>query len=205
MRTKRGCALCFGLPLLTCLVVTSALTVLRVWPVNRARPVATEDLLIDLSVFPRGWYDPFDPEPIPEREYGEQDSLYVGFAHEGLPPYTVGASHTVYRYRNELDAAILFTLEFSGKGFANHYMITPWAVPEGWSYTSTVAQRFTFACGEVDFVVPKPTCKAIAQYDEYISVFRSELSPDYMTLPQAQAVLAAIDERMSLRLGKDAK
>jgi hypothetical protein len=185
-------------------VVTSALTVLTVWPVTRARPVATEDLLIDVSTFPRGWYNPFDAEPIPEREYGEQESLYVGFAHEGLPPYTVGASHTVYRYRNELDAAILYTLEFSEKRFANHYMITPWAVPEGWSHESTVAQRFKFACGEVDSVPPESVCEGVAQYDEYISVFTAELSGQYMTLEQMRSILVAIDERMVLYLREDA-
>ena len=200
MTPKKGCAYAFGLVLLTCGALATTVTLLRVWPVSRAPAVDTRALLIDASAFPLGWYACFDAERVPEREYGERESLHVGFAHAGLEPYTVGASHTVYRYRNELDATILYTLEFSGRGFPKWNMITPWTVPEEWSYHSTAADRFTFACGEFDFLGPKWTCKTVAQYDEYISVFRSELSPDYMTLEQLERVLVAIDDRMSLYL-----
>jgi hypothetical protein len=202
MRLRKGCAAGFGLLALSCVTVAAAFTVLSVLPVTRAASIASEDLLIDASIFTQGWYSPFHPEPIPKREYGERESLYVGFAHEGLQPYTLGANHTVYRYRNELDAAILYSLEFSGKRFANHYMITPWAVPEGWSYESAVADRSRFACGELDAVPPKWVCEAVAQYDGHISVFTSELSEEYMTLEQIESILLGIDERMALHLGK---
>lgn len=173
------------------------------WPLSRAPAVNTQQLLIDASAFPPGWYRAFDAGPIPKREYGERESLYVGFAHEGLQPYTLGASHTLYRYRNELDAAIVYTLLFSGKGFPDHIMITGWVIPEEWLYQSAVADRFRFACGELDSVAPKWTCKAVAQYDEYISVFSTELSPDYMTHEDLERILVTIDERMGLHLGKE--
>ena len=203
MTGRKACALAFGLLLCSCCGLATAFTVLRAWPVTRPETVDTERLLIDASAFPLGWYRAFDAEPIPKREYRERQSLSVGFAHEGLQPYTLGASHTVYRYRNELDSAILYTLEFSGKGFPDHIMIAGWVIPEEWSYQSAVADRFRFACGEVDSVPAKWTCKAVAQYDEYISVFRTELSPDYMTHEDLERILVAIDERMALYLGKE--
>jgi hypothetical protein len=183
--------------------LATVFTVLRMWPLSRVPVVDTHELLTDASVFGLGWYRAFDAEPVPKREYGERESLYVGFAHEGLQPYTLGASHTVYRYRNELDCAILYTLEFSGKAFPDHIMMRGWGMPEEWSYQSAVADRFRFACGELDSVAPKWTCKAVAQYDEYISVFSTELSPDYMTLEDVERILVAIDERMALHLGKN--
>jgi hypothetical protein len=202
MRVRKGCALGLSL-LLLCLVAAGAFAVVSVLPVFRAPSIAIEDLVIDASLFPHGWYSPFDPEPIPEREYGERESLYIGFTHEGLQPYTLGASHTVYRYRNEIDAAILYTLDFSRKRFANHYMRTPWAAPEAWSYESAVADRFRFACGELDSEPPEWVCQSVAQYDEYISVFSGKLSGEYMSLEQMESILIGIDDRMALYLAKD--
>lgn len=203
MTAKKGCAYGFGLVLLACGALASTATLLRVWPVTRAPAVDTRALLIDASAFPPGWYRAFEPEPIPKREYGERESLHVAFAHEGLEPYRASASHRVYRYRNELDCAILYTLEFSGKGFPNHIMTTPWDVPEEWSYRSPIADHFRFECGELDSVPPEWICETVAQYDEYVSVFGSRLSADYMTLEDLERILVAIDERMALHLGKD--
>lgn len=203
MTAKKASALAFGLLVCSCCGLATAFTLLRMWPVTRPETVDTERLLIDASALPPGWYRCVDAEPIPKREYGERESLYVGFAHEGLEAYTAGASQRVYRYRNELDAAIVYTLLFSGKGFPNHIMTTPWDVPEEWSYQSPIADHFRFECGELDSVPPEWICETIARYDEYVSVFTSELSPDYMTLEDLERILVAIDDRMAVYLGKE--
>ena len=155
------------------------------------------DLVIDELVFPQGWYVFVVPTTIPERAHrGERESLYVTLRPEG---FDEGAQHEVYRYRNKTDAAIAFYLDFSRNEFPNlrEAMITPWAVPEEWSFRSTVADRFKFSCAEINVLAPYRSCHVVAQYDEYISVFVTHVSPEYMMLRDLELVLAAIDERMA--------
>ena len=45
----------------------------------------------------------------------------------------------------------------------------------------------------------------MARYDEYISVFDTIMSPEYMTLKDLEGVLKAIDERMARNLGKQVR
>jgi hypothetical protein len=132
--------------------------------------------------------------------------VYVQFYPQGLNRSIHGADHRVFRYRNELDAMIVFYSDFYGGEFLPWHMVTQWAVPEEWSYKSPVADRLKFACGEVDMSPlgpPEWQCTAVAQYDEYVSVFHTELDPEYMTLEDVDRVLVAIDQRMTLYLGKD--
>jgi len=157
------------------------------------------DLMIDASVFPQSWELWHGPDPIPEQERRERESLYVVFRYEGLEPGIVGARHAVFRYRNEADAAT----SFSRHGFLNRHVITPWAVPDEWSYESPFADRFKFACAEIDILGSYWRCEAVGQHDEFISVFYTVLSPEYMTLEDVERILVAIDERMAFYLGKD--
>lgn len=197
---------CVGL-LFVCIALATLCTVVSVWPKTRTRPVDMHDLMVDVSVFPQGWYVFFGPATIPERaRRGERGSLYIVFYPEGFESGIDGAYHEVYRYRNETDAAIAFYSEFLGNEFPNlrEAMITSWAVPEEWSYESSTADRFKFACAEFEILDRlSRSCKAVAQYDEYISVFRTHVSPEYMTLEDLERVLRAIDERMALYLAED--
>ena len=196
---------CVGL-LFACMVLATLCTVVSVWPKTRTRPVDMHDLMVDVSVFPQGWYVFFGPVTIPERaRRGERESLYVVFYPEGFESGIDGAHHEVYRYRNETDAAIAFYSDFLGNEFPNlrDAMITPWAVPEEWSYESSTADRFKFACAELDILRRFRDCTAVAQYEEYISVFSTDVSPEYMTLEDLGGILKAIDERMALYLAED--
>lgn len=198
---KKSALSCVGL-LFVCVAATTVCAAISVWPKTRTQAVNVYDLTIDVSVFPDAWDACVGPAPLPKRERGERESLHVGFCPEGFEGIG-GSFHEVYRYRNEVDAATLFHLEFSGRGFPKWHMITPWAVPEEWSYQSPVGDRFKFACGEADLPDSRWTCKAVAQYDEYISVFVTHLSPDNMTLQDVKRILVAIDERMASYLEKD--
>ncbi len=186
-----------------------ALCVASVWPTTRTPAVDMYELMIDLSAFPEGWRSWFGPVHTPERahgEHGEREALYIVFYPQGLDRELHFADHTVFRYRNELDAAIVYYGDFRGGQFRPWNMITPWAVPEKWSYESVVADRLKFACGELDMspvAPPRWDCTAVAQYDEFISIFATELSPDYMTLEDVERILVAIDERMAFHLGKN--
>jgi hypothetical protein len=199
---KKTCALgSLGL-LFACVSAMIVGAAISVWPKTRTPPVDTLDLMLDLSVFPNEWDLCLGPAPLPKREQGERESLHVGFCPEDFEGIG-GSLHRVYRYRNEVDAAILFHLEFSGGGFPKWHMTSPWIVPEELAYESSVADRFKFACGEVDALGRRGICQAVAQYDEYISVFIVHLSPDNMTLQDVERILVAIDEQMALHLGKE--
>ena len=192
---------CRLLLLLGCVGLTTFCTV-REPPKTRTPPVDMYDLMIDVSVFAQAWQLWHGPEPIPEQERREMESLYVVFRYEGLEPGIVGARHAVFRYRNEVDAAT----NFSRHGFLNRHVITPWAAPEGWSYESPVADRLRFACAEIDILgVPYWECNVVAQYDEYVSYFSAHVSPENMSLEDLERILVAIDEPMAFYLGEDSE
>lgn len=197
--TKKRALACQVLLMIACVGLTTLCTA-REPPKTRTPPVEPYALLIDPSVFPEGWQLWRGPQPIPERERGERESLYVAFRYEGLEPGIVGARHAVFRYRNEIDAAA----RFSRHGFLNQHLMTPWAIPEGWSYESPAADRFRFGCAEIDIVgLPYSECNVVAQYDEYVSYFSAHLSAQNMTLEDLEGILVAIDEGMAFYLGKD--
>ncbi len=202
MTVKKASALGCGLLVCACVVLTA------VRP-NRTRtqPVDMYDLMIDASVFPEKWDVCIGPVPPPEHigsERGEIEFLYVGFCPEGFEQGIGGAEHDVFRYGRGLDVAIAYYVDFSRREFSNRYTMTPYAIPQEWSYRSPVAQRFKFACAEVEpFGADGAvlSCTALAQYDEYISVFGANMS--HMTLEDTERILVAIDERMALYLAKD--
>lgn len=197
---KKRTLVCQVLLTIACVGLNTLCTA-REPPKTRTPPVEPSALLIDTSVFPEGWHLWRGPQAIPEREQGERESYYVTFRYEGLEPGVVGARHEALRYRNELEAAD----SFSKHGFLNRHVITPWAVPDEWSYESPVADRSKFACAEIDILGSYWRCEAVGQYDEFISVLYTLLSPQYMTLEDLEGILVAIDERMAFYLEEDAE
>ncbi|MBC7264515.1 MAG: hypothetical protein H5T64_09220 [Chloroflexi bacterium] len=187
---------CVGL-LFACVALMFFYIVIYGRPKTRAQPVNMYDLMVDVSAFPQGWDVEFGPSHPPPRKHlrGESEGLYVQFARG----FDHGAMHIVCRYTNDLTATVSFYVD---NEFPNlrEAMITPWAVPEGWSYESPVADRFKFACAELEILGRFRSCSAVAQYGEYISVFRSKVSPEYMTLQDLERILKAIDERMAQHL-----
>ena len=202
MTVKKASALGCGVLVCACVALTA------VRPnTTRTQTVDMYDLMIDVSVFPEDWDVCVGPSPPPDHiqsERGELEFLYVGFCPEGFEGGIGGAEHDVFRYAPGLDVALAYYLDFSRREFSNRYMITPYATPGEWSYESPVADRFKFACAELEpFRVTRRTrtCTALAQYEEYISVFGAHMS--YMTLEDMERILVAIDERMALYLGED--
>lgn len=206
---KKSALGCVGLLLaclLLCVLFRTLRTVIGVYTARR-EPVGLYDLVIDASVFPLEWYTCLGPVRPPERARGERlerDMLYAGFCPEGFDQGIGGAQHAVFEYGDELGAAVAFRWDFSRNEFSNRYTVSPWEAPEQWSYQSSVADRFKFACAEIEpfdlgHVVWK--CRAVSQYDEYVSYFSAQLS--HMTLEDLERIVLAIDERMALYLGKD--
>jgi hypothetical protein len=188
---------CIGL-LFACLVLAFFSVPLYGRQKIRTQPVDIYDLLVDVSAFPQGWYIESGPSHPPQGKYlrGETESLFLQFI--GLEG---DAMHIVCRYDNDLQATISFHVddEFAKR----EAVVTPWAIPQGWSYESQVADRFKFACAELVILSRFRNCTAVAQYDEYISIFSTHMSSEYMTLEDLQNILKAIDENMALYLAED--
>ena len=192
-----GCKMFFFFVVMMLITLCTA----REPPKTRTPPVDIYDLLMDVSDFPQeGWNQGVGPAPKPERERGEAEAIYAEFWHASFERGIGGTWHDVYRYRNEVEAGA----NFLRHGFLNRHIITSWSRPKQWSYDSPIADRYKFACAEVDiFGHSCWTCQVVAQYDEYISVFHTRLSQDYMTLEDLERILVAIDERMVLYLVKE--
>lgn len=171
------------------------------WPKTRTVRVDMNDLVVDVSCFPQGWYSWVGPVQIPDSEQGEEESVYVEFHHEEVATDVVGAGQRVFRYANERNSGAAFPALLRHY-FHSWYMATPWAAPEGWTYQSGVADRFEFACGEIALRRRYWRCQAIAQYDEYISVFYAELHPDYMMPGDVERLVASVDARMGIYMGE---
>ena len=158
------------------------------------------ELMLDVSVFPPGWYTCVGPSRIPERERGESESWYMAFCPEGFD-VDIGAPHyELLGYRNKAEAG----RSIPRHGFLNRDLVTPWEVPRTWSYESPLADHFKFACADVNILgVIYRNCQAVAQYDEYISFLNGCVGPNSMTLGDLERILIDIDERMALYLEKD--
>ncbi len=155
------------------------------------------DLVLDVSPFPEGWAVQIGPYRPPRGKHlaGELEAVIVQFV-RGSRPLVTG--HVALRYRSDLQSGMAF---YTTREFAiRDSNLTPWEVPEGWTYRSPRADRFRFACAELEILDRFVSCKAVAQYDEFVSVFQTHISPSYMTLDEVEPILRAIDERMKLYL-----
>jgi hypothetical protein len=197
--------------LLACLVLLlacAALTAVR-QATARTEKIDMRSLMLDISPFPEEWERCIGPTQQPAHVHPERSASefwFVGFCptdSERFEQGIDGATHAVFRYGDGLEATFVFYATFLRQDFSERYTISPWSVPAGWSYTSQVADRFRFACAEMEpfelgRVVTK--CRMATQYGEYVSSFSTTLEPDYMTLEELERVLVAIDERMALHL-----
>ena len=201
---------CLVLPL-TCAVLLALCRVVDL-ATSRVEPIDMQALLIDVSPFPHEWRRCIGPTQQPEHVHPERGALefwFVGFCPTRSDRFEQGidgAEHDVFEYGNLLEASVVFHVLFLRQEFSDRYTLSPWSVPTGWSYTSQVADRFRFACADIEpFEMGRvlTKCRIAAQYEEFVSVFGTTLDPSYMTLHDLERILVAIDERMALYLRKD--
>jgi hypothetical protein len=173
--------------------------VIYLWPNAREDFADMRYLAADISMFPEGWELGYGPAHPPQGKHlrDESEGVFIQFDGEGIPAV---ATHTVLKYDNSFQASIFF---FTNSEFAkSDAILSSWETPDGWSYRSIVANRFKFACAEMQVWDRFVSCKAVAQYDEYISIFQTPVSPRFMRMEDLHRLLKSIDERMGYFLKK---
>ena len=153
---------------------------------KREPPIILSNLLLTSDYFPSGWKADGFPEPEPEQfelDWGEEN-LFIGFQPTGYEGY---ATHYIYKFRNKA-AAKYGLLMIKQQG-----LLTPYSseTPIGWSYRSPIANDWLFGC------IDSKGCTALARYDEFISVFRTNTDSKYMTSDDLETILKAIDKKMN--------
>jgi hypothetical protein len=168
------------------------------------RSFTTTDLLIDSSVFPVGW-QVSAAAASPTERLGQIGGSQIEF--RASVPILVGAIQSVFRFRSSASAASRFDrMQASWFNSNSVFSITPWELPSQLPYYSAVADKSRFACHDTEVGGRATVCQFIGQYDEYIVVFHTVMTPEdmqpqsYMTFANLECILEAIDERMRFYL-----
>jgi len=186
---KYGLACCI-LPVLACLFLILLWAAPKILPRStRHQYVDLHDLLIDTSPFPQGWHVDMEAykDVSSELSWGE-DNLAIGFSRGAGPGY---AHQYVYRFRNPL-SAVYGQIRIKQQGYI---YLKSGTYPKEWSYRGEKADDWQIACNDYG-------CTAMARYGEFVSVFRKNTSPEYMTLIDLEKILRAIDDQIGRQLNR---
>ena len=164
--------------------------------------VKPNDLLIDLSILPSKWYTVSSSSDPPDEYFGYEsgaDIWFNGKTNEDL----IVAAHYVYRFSSERRAANIYERQlpvwFNSRSVAS---ATPWHAPEELSYQSVIADQYHFACHVSDIGYTE-ICQAMGQYDNFLVIFHTHVTPEYMTYADIESILEAIDAHMATHLTRD--
>jgi len=158
-------------------------------------PCPIEDLMIDISLFPTGWFRGDLPSKRGAPIRWGIDKLGVSFTTQEYG----GAIQVVYRGRN---------LNHAEKGYSNlseswfHLQDDEgdWYVPSEFNYKSPIADQYRFGCS-----IHQPsgfqTCQMSAQHQVYLIRFVAGMS-SLMTYNDLDRILRTIDEKMAQCLSK---
>lgn len=166
------------------------------------REFTIDDLLINQSVFPAGWYTSAPPAPVQivDGAIIADESIKITFTVDDPDWHTAGLE--IYRFSSEYGAAREYRSQlsvlFNSRSTA---ALTPWETPAELSYESPVANQSHFACGRSS-ITGKMGCRFLGQYDEYLVVFASVVGPR-MDFADLERILQAIDGRMAHYLTED--
>lgn len=174
------------------------------------REFADADLLISEGALPTNWALTEDgvSERIPRGE-GEESGAAVSFyATDTI--YDARMIEYVYRYSSAGKAAWHYDRrEKEVFNDASFYRTSPWQVPSGFTFSSSLANKWRFGCAGSSFTIGPSTgststiCTYLAQYDEFLVVFHADRDIDgstVITVSELQQVVEAIDQKMSENL-----
>ena len=153
-------------------------------------PCEIETLLVDESVFPRGW----EQQGLPS---SEQATISFGVEKRGtgFSTRTRGvAVQDVYRAFNARAAATGY------RDFRSLFSVrkeeTEWTLPAELTYRSQVADQYRLACS-----THRPSgverCQFVGQYRMYLVSFHTYMSTQMMTYDDFEHILQDIDQRMA--------
>lgn len=165
---------------------------------SRGKPVDLRDLLVDGSAFPEDWVTIEGPQPQDyEENRNSEEDLFVVLRTN--PPHA-GARHEVYRYKNDLEALLLFYVTRAADFFSSEDRRSAWQAPSGWTYRSPLASEFEFACADFDYSGLSTKCVARARYGEFVSIFDMSQPLGSVNLQDPERILQDIDARMEKNL-----
>ena len=154
-----------------------------------------EELLIDISVFPTGWFtDPEGAKPSPSAPLGgiRSEERTTLFFHSIIG----SASEEIERFENSSQATEEFLYKKSWE-FRDSHECGAFFIPDEFPYHSVVANQYHFACIECDYYpYPFLGCTYLARYGEYITTFNVGWNLDIMSMSDLEQILLAIDEKM---------
>ena len=156
------------------------------------------NLLINVSAFPEGWMADSGPSIPASAPLGGVYDIERTLLSFGTSDGSCGASEEIYRFSSIKGAQQDFERRLDVNFTVGEYD-TPWVVPEELSYQSFVADQFYYSCSTHGCTL---YCQMLGRYEEYVVVFSTGISPDFMTYRDFEYLLQAIDETMAQVLDK---
>ena len=180
-----------------CIFVVISCLCLGVYGHKKNSSVDLDKILVDTFVLPEGWAIQIGPlyTPFGKPIHYENESVLIQFENPSAP--SIGAQ-LLLRYSNSLQATIdFFRITKYSK---EDSVITDWVTPAEWEFIPAAANRFKLSYAVVISRGKYTFCEAVMQYDEYISIYRTSVGSDFMSLEKLKEILKAIDERMQNHL-----
>ncbi|HYN88615.1 MAG TPA: hypothetical protein VER55_08795 [Ardenticatenaceae bacterium] len=160
-------------------------------------PLPPEELLVDVSAFPDDWSHSTQVTGRHGDEFfyraydgAGQYYIYPNDVESGQLNISDPASHYVGRYPREERAMQDYTQ------LVNYYFLEEdsWYEPPRWTYRSTEAEEYRVRCTKHPVSQRRgETCRAIARYDRYVSVFRVYTDDTDLSYTELERILRAID------------
>jgi hypothetical protein len=171
-----------------------------------SRNFKDSDLLINQSAMPANW-TLVETDNSVENE-GQKSGAFIAFQFEGTSYWDRGGEK-IYRHSDSLTAAFRYK-QFENDYFNDKsvYRTTPWQVPDGFEFSSSLAKQWRLACagsnfGIPDSQIPDKLCIYLAQYDEFLvffSITKEVNGESTITIEQVASIVKAIDEKMEIYL-----
>ena len=156
------------------------------------RNFTLEDLLIGQGQIPPLW-QPFSTFFPAGDNLATNESIALLFGRIIYGDQKAYATQLVYRYETIGVAHRIFNMYLPGPYL--HF-------PTEWHFKSSYANESFFGCLEMAGNVGQ-SCEYVGRYEEFITVFRTQMIPNEMTLTDLEKVAKAIDTRMAQYLSKN--
>ena len=157
------------------------------------RNFTKEDLLIGQESIPSIW------QPLKTLfPYGDplatNESVAMFFGKIINGEQRAYATQLIYRYDTKGGAQWVFDHQYLPRPHLH--------LPSEWHFKSSYANESFFGCFEMAGNVGQ-SCEYAGRYEEFITVFRTQMIPNEMTLTDLEKLAKAIDSRMAQYLSKN--